>query len=405
MSNETALTVAPSVALTQAGAPQELVRLAQLEPELARRAMAIIMSMPVDQWHPPLNPARAIAAVLYEQQTGQVCGRDFFADNKMGLVPGYRGRIKEASDKNITDYIDDYRTMRGDERAEHGLQPGDDAVICELTLPHRHKMCREAGIPFKPIIGIGIVRASEKINREGKPIALQGGYTWNRKARNRALKDALSHAGYAATAREVIEDAQLGGYNLGLDEGDLGKLDRDQAVYVTKRAADKEQAAKRVAEAAAEHLLSQVDQPDEAPEEGEFIVEDEQPEPEPAPAPAVLQPATKASGAWPQSSLLDMPDEQHAATAPAEPSQPRRTGSEPAKQAILRTPAFAAQVRDFHEPYYMTSTGTPDTGHILASAARLGYPEITNENLAGLWQALKQHAAEQAALRDAPNEA
>ena len=270
-----ALTVAPqndaALAMQAAGAPPELVRIASVEPAIAQRAMAIIASRPVDQWTPALHPARAIAAALYEQNTGQVCGRDFYADNRMGIVPGYRGRQKEAADRNIMDYIEDYRMMRPDELEEHEIGVGDTARICELAIPARAKACREAGIVYKPTIGIGIVRAHEKVNKEGKPIRLDGGYDWVRKARNRALKDALSHAGFAKNAREVVEDAQHAGYDLGLDDGQLGKLSREQAVYATETAKRKQEQAYQQAEAQAAALLAQA-QADA--EDGEIIEPD-----------------------------------------------------------------------------------------------------------------------------------
>jgi hypothetical protein len=253
--NSAALVVAPPevTAIERAGAPQELVRLAQINPDLAQEAMAIIMSRPVDQYNPPLQPARAVAAALHQRATGQVCGRDFFVDNRMGLVPGYRGRIREASDRGIDDYIDEYRPFTAQENEEHEIQRGDTAKVCELHIPSRAKLCRDMGIMYKPVIGFGIVRAREKKNGRGEPIELTGGYTWDRKARNRALKDALSHAGYAKTAREVIADAQARGVVIDHDEEFLGKLDRDQAAHVVKAA--EEQAFHR-AEAAAGQVLA-----------------------------------------------------------------------------------------------------------------------------------------------------
>lgn len=247
-----------TTALAKAEAPSEIVRLGQLYPDLAQRAMAIIMSRPVDQYNTPLAPARAIAAALYEQQTGQICGQDFYADNRMGIVPGYRGRVKEAADRNVIDYIDDYRPFTQTEANEHDIKAGDTAKVCELTIPARAKACREAGIPFKPVVGFGIVRAAEKLNRDGKPLQLSGGYTWERKARNRALKDALSHTGIASTAAQVIETAQVAGYDLGHDAETLARLNRDQAVYVVETAQRKEQQAYQQAETQAAELLAQV---------------------------------------------------------------------------------------------------------------------------------------------------
>lgn len=276
-SEDRAIVIAGTTAIEQAGAPSEIVRLAHVEPELARRALAIIAGRPVDQYNPPLQPARAIAAALYEQQTGQVAGRDFFVDNRMGIVPGYRGRMKEADDRGISDYLDDYRPFTAEENKDHEIKPGDIAKVCELMIPARAKACREAGIPYRPTVGYGIIRAAEKLTRDGKPLQLSGGYTWDRKARNRALKDALSHAGFAKNAREVIEDAQNEGLVLGYDAETLDKLNRDQAAYVVETAQAKQKQAYQQAEAQAAALLAQVGA-DEEPEEGLFTVESEPPQ-------------------------------------------------------------------------------------------------------------------------------
>lgn len=190
--------------------PVELARMQQVDPDIASRAFAIILARPVDQYNPPLQPARALAAALFERQTGQVCGRDFYVDNRMGLVTGYRGRMKEAADRGIAEYLDDYRPFTAEENEEHGIKAGDSARVCELTIISRAKACRDAGIKYRPTVGYGIVKANEKVNsKTGQAIQLSGGYTWERKARNRALKDALSHAGFAATAAEILEDANV----------------------------------------------------------------------------------------------------------------------------------------------------------------------------------------------------
>ncbi len=272
--NGRALVVAPkndaALAMQAAGAPPELVRMAEIQPEIAQRAMAIIASRPVDQWTPALHPARAVAAALYEQSTGQVCGRDFYADNRMGIVPGYRGLQVEIAERNIKDAMDDYRMLRPDELEEHEIGPGDTARVCELSIPSRARACREAGITYKPTIGIGIVRAAEKVNKDGRPIQLTGGFTWVRKARTRAYKDAMRHAGFSATAREVIEDAERAGFDLGdFNDKELqSRLTREQAVHVTKKAKDRQTQAYQEAERRAADLLAAVKAD---VEEGEII--------------------------------------------------------------------------------------------------------------------------------------
>jgi hypothetical protein len=92
------------------------------------------------------------------------------------------------------------------------------------------------GQPYKPIIGIGIVRETEKYTdtdkwaqnnkgkwykaglkprEEWKPIQLEGGMTWAKKAKNRAYKDALRHVpGAPISAAEILEEGALDGVPL-----------------------------------------------------------------------------------------------------------------------------------------------------------------------------------------------
>lgn len=100
-----------------------------------------------------------------------------------------------------------------------------------------------------------------------------------------------------------------------------------------------------------------------------------------------------------------LPTNEHATTKP--PLHPSANNDTRPKLAVIRTPAFAAQVVDFanNNPYYQTKTGLPDSGHILGAAVKRGYPEITNDNLAALWSSLREYAAEQQTLEGAPEPA
>lgn len=352
--------------------PTELIRMQQVDPDVASRAFAIILARPVDQYNPPLQPARAIAAALYEQQTGQVCGRDFYVDNRMGVVPGYRGRMKEAADRGIADWMDDYRPFTAEENQEHGIQPGDSARVCELTVIQRAKACRDAGITYRPAVGFGIVKASEKVNRDGKPLQLSGGYTWERKARNRALKDALSHAGFAATAAEVLEDA-----NTPAPEG--AHLDVRQAQAWAR-------AERQAAEIVGEYRSLPADEQQARVQATRTIMRgpggedplgiDDTPAPQP--------PTDEEADAM----FEQMP------SAQAERQYAPATNGEPGKPATVRTTWFVERAPAFVQevPYYANAEGKPDLMHMRMSAAKAGYPEITGPNLPAVFEALRQRA-------------
>ena len=69
----------------------------------------------------------------------------------------------------------------------------------------------------------------------------------------------------------------------------------------------------------------------------------------------------------------------------------------PLKQAIIKTPKFPQHAQTLADefPAYRGNTGGADMGHILASMVKLGYPELTDANIADAFAALRQHAQEQ----------
>jgi len=195
----------------------------EYDPDLARRAVGIMAGRKSDE---KISPERAIAAALYERETGHREGRDFNVDEKMGLVPRYQGVERDAHERNVGRLNYTYRPLTTAEVEENEVEPGDNATICVIEQLDIMREARLLGVPYTPIVGIGIVKKFEKTNREGKPIYLKGGYTWARKARNRAYKDALRHTpGHSVTATEVLEDA---GITPDLQEG--AWMSRDQAV-------------------------------------------------------------------------------------------------------------------------------------------------------------------------------
>ncbi len=210
--------------------PREIALMQTVDSELAQRALAIYLSR---QSAKPISPARAISAALNERETGHREGRDFYVDEKMGLVPGYRGLMRDNAEAGGGSHMEQYRPMNGAEATEHEIKAGDTATICELTQIHVFRQAREVGLTYRPVLGIGIVRAREKVY-DGQPINLTGGYTWERKARNRSYKDALRHAGYAAQASEVLDEAEQNGVHVEIPEGE--HISVEQAEFAVAQA-------------------------------------------------------------------------------------------------------------------------------------------------------------------------
>ena len=78
-------------------------------------------------------------------------------------------------------------------------------------------------------------------------------------------------------------------------------------------------------------------------------------------------------------------------------ARPANGNGTPLKQAIIKTPKFPhhAQTLADEFPAYRGKTGGTDMGHILGSMVKLGYPELTDANIADAFAALRQHAQEQ----------
>jgi hypothetical protein len=85
---------------------------------------------------------------------------------------------------------------------------------------------------------------------------------------------------------------------------------------------------------------------------------------------------------------------QPAAAPTAQPAQPRQ------KLATVKTKQWTQAATDFaaSEPYYQAN-GKTDFYHMIGAAAKVGYTEITDDNLAEVLVALRTYAQEQAQLK------
>lgn len=94
-----------------------------------------------------------------------------------------------------------------------------------------------------------------------------------------------------------------------------------------------------------------------------------------------------------------VPDTPPAVEAPKAQAQ----HGKPVKQASIKTRNFQHLVNDLasQTTYYNSADGKPNNFHILGAAAKCGYTEITDDNIAAVLRDLVQHAQEQAAVKDA----
>ena len=215
-------------AITVAGKAQQALDEAQLDPRLlmAAKAMQLMAGQDKDG-NPNITGDMAIAAALYQAGTGQMLGRDFYVNEKVGRMEGYRGVARDANERGVGEVQIKYRPLAAEEAEDHEIQAGDTAVACEVYQLRAWNMAQRMGQRYEPIVGIGIIRKVEKYDKKStqrwddnqrryvqlpesnwRQATLEGGMTWRKKAQNRAYKDALRHTpGMPASPEEVIADA------------------------------------------------------------------------------------------------------------------------------------------------------------------------------------------------------
>ena len=217
-------------AITVAGKAQQALDEAQIDPRLLMAAKAIqLMAGQDNDGNPKITGDMAIAAAMYQAGTGQLLGRDFYVNEKVGRMEGYRGVARDANERGVGEVQIKYRPLTAQEAEDHEIQPGDTAVACEVYQLRAWNMAQRMGQRYEPIVGIGVIRKVEKYDKKStqrwddnqrryvqlpesnwRQATLEGGMTWRKKAQNRAYKDALRHTpGMPASPEEVIADAAV----------------------------------------------------------------------------------------------------------------------------------------------------------------------------------------------------
>lgn len=204
-----------------------------ISPEIIALTQAFLMASP------EITLPQAVKAAYFFHNTGQVEGRDSYIGTTGRVtgkvLEGYRGVARDAAERNVGEVQIKYRPLTADEATWNDVQPGDLARACEVYQLRAWRIAQTMGQPYEPIIGIGIVKPGEKVDRDGKPIPLIGGMTWGKKCQNRAYKDAMRHVpGMAINGAEVLEDAEERDIHVEVPQG--AQLTREQAIALVAEA-------------------------------------------------------------------------------------------------------------------------------------------------------------------------
>ena len=110
-------------AITVAGKAQQALDEAQLDPRLLMAAKAMqLMAGQDEDGNPNITGDTAIAAALYQAGTGQMLGRDFYVNEKVGRMEGYRGVARDANERGVGEVQIKYRPLAAEEAEDHEIQ-------------------------------------------------------------------------------------------------------------------------------------------------------------------------------------------------------------------------------------------------------------------------------------------
>jgi hypothetical protein len=180
----------------------------QIGPEIMSRAAAIAADVMANGG--TINPAQALAAAYHFEQTGEVIGRHAYVGTSGQVsgkvLEGYRGVTREL---DMSRYQYRYRPLTADEQQCHEIEPTWQTLACECDVLHARAQCIRMGIPYAPVVGIGIVKPADKLTAQGKPKDPPKTKTWYWVLQKRARVDALRQLGENTSAEDVLEEAGL----------------------------------------------------------------------------------------------------------------------------------------------------------------------------------------------------
>jgi hypothetical protein len=339
----------------------------QIGPAIMSRAAAIAADVMANGG--TINPAQALAAAYHFEETGEVIGRHAYVGTtgqvSGKVLEGYRG---VARDLDMSRYQVRYRPLTDDEKLWHEIDPTWMALACECDVLKARSQCIRMGIPYTPMVGIGIVKPADKLTAQGKPKDPPKTKTWYWVLQKRARVDVLRQLGENTSADEVLDEAGIeapAGY-ITIEQAEALVHERERATQQPAITPAEQQAAFQA------RVTAMRGDPGQNPYD----------DPEP-PSDAEFRKLTSATEERTQGKLPSAP-----ATAPKLASN---------RAVLLYAPKADAFAKEF--PDYQTKTGTFDDGHIRASIAHLGYTEITPANIEEAFGKLAEHAL--SALADA----
>jgi hypothetical protein len=164
-----------------------------------------------------MSDEQLYAAAQYAQLTGlDPFSTGFYAMPQGGITQHYAVLVAWAQDKGR--YSDRYELLSEAEREEHGIDEKDTiAFKCYVLRDDRADVLGtyiQAGLPFNEALdflaakGIGMVTKADRTTRQGKPQSPPKGWTWQRVAKKRALRDALKQSHGVPTPAELRRYSQ-----------------------------------------------------------------------------------------------------------------------------------------------------------------------------------------------------
>ena len=140
---------------------------ATIDPRLIMAAKAIqLMAGQDNDGKPKISADMALAAAMYQAGTGQLLGRYFYVNEKIGRMEGYRGVSRDAMDRGVGEVQIKYRSLTAQEAEDHEIAAGDTAVVCEVYQLRAWNIAQRMGQPYEPISGVGVVRKVEKYDKK-----------------------------------------------------------------------------------------------------------------------------------------------------------------------------------------------------------------------------------------------
>ena len=164
-----------------------------------------------------LSKSQLYAAAQYAQLSGlDPFAAGFYAMPGGGIVQHYAVLVAWAQDK--APYSDRYMPLTDDERQDHGVAaPETIAVKCYVMRDDRADVLAtylQAGMPFTEALdflaakGIGLVTQADRTTKKGDPMDPPKGWTWEKVAKKRALRDAIKQSHGVPTAAELRHYAE-----------------------------------------------------------------------------------------------------------------------------------------------------------------------------------------------------